>query len=1013
MNSSKARLVTPFPAQTVEAAPEIMGVCDAQGVLTYLNEIGRQWCGLAENSGDIPALAWEQLFPPAIARMIEEVALPAAARDGVWRGESDLRDREGRDHPVEQTIASIRQADGTVTGFSTVLRDLSARRSTEHALRESEERFSKAFYSSPDLYVIADFASGELVDVNDAFCRLFGVTRAEAIGKPPSALGLWKDLSKRDEFLESLFRSGDVREAEQQFVARSGQTLTCRVSAFRSEIGGRVCALFRMRDISQERSAELALRESEERFSKAFYHSPDPYVIADYDTGGIVDINDSFTRVFGWSRDDAWGKKSSELGLWADPAERDRFIEIFRRDGQVHEMEQHRRTKAGKIVLCQVTAFRITVGGRPHSLYWLHDISAERATELALRESEEKFSKAFLTSPDAMAVAEYSTGRNTEVNEAYCRLFEITREELLGHSGGELGMWGDPRDRDRYYELLNRDGSVREMEATKVKRNGERLICRITAHRLSIGGRQWLVTRILDITAQRRAEQALRESEEKFSKAFRASPDSVAIATIEDGRLIDVNEGFTRLHGWTREEAIGRTVRELGLWDDPAVRQRIIAELRTGKTVRNLPFVARDRHGGRHQCLYSGEITEIGGRDCLITIIRDVTEQQRLEEQLRHAQKMESVGQLAGGVAHDFNNILTVIQGHTSLLLDDRRLPPDTIEALRQIAQSAEFAANLTRQLLLFSRKQRLQLGPLDLNEVVARTSRLLRRVIGENITLEVVAAPGLPEINADAGMLEQVLLNLVVNARDAMLRGGRVTITMVALLADGEYVRRVPQARPGRFVGLRVSDTGEGIAPEILPRIFDPFFTTKQEGKGTGLGLATAYGIVEQHAGWIEVESQRGQGAQFTAWFPALAAPAAQPARLTTPPMKARGGETILVVEDKEAVRAIVQTVLVRFGYKVVVAENGEEALARWEEHRDQVGLLFTDVVMPGRLTGKDLADRLRAVRPGLKVIFCSGYDAEILDPEVLKAPGTRFLAKPFDVGKLAKIVRQLLDGG
>jgi two-component system cell cycle sensor histidine kinase/response regulator CckA len=297
---------------------------------------------------------------------------------------------------------------------------------------------------------------------------------------------------------------------------------------------------------------------------------------------------------------------------------------------------------------------------------------------------------------------------------------------------------------------------------------------------------------------------------------------------------------------------------------------------------------------------------------------------------------------------------------------------------------------------------------------VVARTSRLLRRVIGENITLEVVAAPGLPGINADAGMLEQVLLNLVVNARDAMLRGGRVTITTVALLADGEYVRRVPQARPGRFVGLRVSDTGEGIAPEILPRIFDPFFTTKQEGKGTGLGLATAYGIIEQHAGWFEVESPRGQGAQFTAWFPALASPAARAAHVTTPPFGARGGgETVLVVEDKEAVRAIVQTMLVRFGYKVVVAADGEEALARWEEHRDRVELLFTDVVMPGRLTGKDLADRLRAVRPGLKVIFCSGYDAEILDPAVLKTPGTRFLAKPFDVGHLAKIVRELLDGG
>jgi PAS domain S-box-containing protein len=764
MNCSEGGTGISFPAQIVEDAPDIIGACDAQGRIIFLNRAGRAWCGLSDSlDGDL-ALDCAQLYAPAAVRVIKETALPAAARDGVWRGESVLHDREGRECPVEQVIFSRRDATGAVIGFSTIIRDVSAWRLTGQALRESEERFSKAFY-----------------------------------------------------------------------------------------------------------------------------HSPDPYVIAEYEKGGIVDVNDSFVRVFGWSRTEAWGKRASELGMWADLAERDRFLEIFRRDGEVHEMEQHRRTKAGKIILCQVTAFRVNIGGRPHTLYRLHDISAERATELAVRESEEK-----------------------------------------------------------------------------------------------------------------------------FSKAFQASPDSVAIATTEEeGRLLDVNDGFTRLHGWTREEAVGRTVIELGLWDDPAVRQDIIAELRAGQAVRNRAVVFRDRHGGRHQCLYSGELTEIAGRHCLITIIRDVTEQQRLEEQLRHAQKMESIGQLAGGVAHDFNNILTVIKGHTALLLDEGHLPPDTIEALRQIAQSAEFAANLTRQLLMFSRKQLLQPGPIDLNEVVARTSRLLGRVIGENITLEVAAAPGLPEINADAGMLEQVLLNLVVNARDAMPRGGRVTIATLALLADGDYVRRVPQARLGRFVGLRVSDAGEGISPEILPRIFDPFFTTKQEGKGTGLGLATAYGIVEQHAGWIEVESQLGQGTQFTAWFPALAAPAVRAARVSTPPFGARGGETVLVVEDKEAVRTIVQTVLVRFGYRVVVAETGEEALARWEEHRDQVGLLFTDVVMPGRLTGKELADRLRSARPELKVVFCSGYDAEILDPAALKMPGTRFLAKPFDVSNLARVVRELLDGG
>jgi PAS domain S-box-containing protein len=511
--------------------------------------------------------------------------------------------------------------------------------------------------------------------------------------------------------------------------------------------------------------------------------------------------------------------------------------------------------------------------------------------------------------------------------------------------------------------------------------------------------------------ALRDSERALRESEEKFSKAFRSSPDSITIATIAEGRIIDVNEGFTRLHGWTREEAIGRTSIELKLWGDLALREQVLRLLQEGRSVRNLPVTGRDRAGELHQCLYSGETAEIGGERCLISIVRDVTEQQRLEAQLHHSQKMESVGQLAGGVAHDFNNILTVIQGHVSLLLGDPRLPADVHESLRQIEHSADFAAKLTRQLLLFGRKQVLQPGRIALNDLVARVARMLERVIGENIKLELDLAPSLPEIMADAGMVDQVLLNLVVNARDAMPAGGRVRISTRHFEADAEFVRQSPQARCGHFVGMRVHDTGEGIAPEILPRIFDPFFTTKKEGKGTGLGLATAYGIVQLHSGWIEVASQPGHGAQFTAWFPSIAAQSEEPRPASTPLAHIRGGETILVVEDKDAVRAIIRAVLTRFGYKVVLAADGLEALTRWGEHKSQIKLLFTDVVMPGGMTGKDLAERLRAERPGLKTIFCSGYDADILDPAALKHPGTRFLAKPFDVGNLAQVVRELLN--
>lgn len=301
-----------------------------------------------------------------------------------------------------------------------------------------------------------------------------------------------------------------------------------------------------------------------------------------------------------------------------------------------------------------------------------------------------------------------------------------------------------------------------------------------------------------------------------------------------------------------------------------------------------------------------------------------------------------------------------------------------------------------------------MQSGRLSLNELVTRLSRLFQRVLGDDIQLDISTMSNLGDIQADTGMVEQVLLNLVVNARDAMPKGGRVTILTLAQEVDEAYQRRVPQARHGRWVGVQVRDTGDGIKPEVLPRFFEPFLNEQKEsGKGTALGLSAVYSIVKQHAGWMQVESPKGEGARFTAWFPAL--PAA-----TAPVMTAsadKGHETILVVEDKEAVRSILRTVLERNGYRPLLAVNGEEALALWEQHKGSIELLFTDVVMPGGVTGRDLADRLRLERPSLKVVFCSGYGADIIGPEIMTVPNNRFLAKPFDIGRLADVVRELLD--
>jgi two-component system cell cycle sensor histidine kinase/response regulator CckA len=632
------------------------------------------------------------------------------------------------------------------------------------------------------------------------------------------------------------------------------------------------------------------------------------------------------------------------------------------------------------------------------------------SVQRALQESQDKFAQAFHGSMDAVAIAEFPSGEMTEINDAYCRLFGYSREETVGHSGNELGLWAEAHDRTRFIEVLANQGTVWEMEAVKLTKEGKRLTCRITSSRLKLGDRTVIVTRIRDITEQRAAEAALRDSEEKFSKAFRAVPDTIAITTLAEGIFLDVNASYTRTLGWTREETIGRTSAELQVWADRADRERVVARLRAGEIVHNERVGFRDKLGTIHPCIYFGEVTEIAGRPCLISILRDVTEQQRLEEQLRHAQKMESIGLLAGGVAHDFNNVLTVIQGNISLALDGAPLPPGLDEMLRQVQHAAEFAATLTRQLLVFSRKQVLQPGRVSLGSAIQRVVKLLRRTLGEHIVLRVAAEAALPDVTADVGMVEQVLLNLAVNARDAMPKGGELVITTLTLDADSAYLRRIPQAKIGRFVGFAVRDTGVGIAPDVLLRIFDPFFTTKLDGQGTGLGLATVYTIAQQHGGWVEVKSEVGRGSEFIVWFPSRpAASAAQPPSAL--PVAGRGSETLLVVEDKDEVRGVLQSVFTRNGYRVLLASNGPEAIKLWDQHREQVALLFTDVVMPGGMNGRELAERLRADRPSLRVIYCSGYDANILGVEALAKPFTRFLAKPFNLAQAVSQVRELLD--
>jgi CheY-like chemotaxis protein len=380
-----------------------------------------------------------------------------------------------------------------------------------------------------------------------------------------------------------------------------------------------------------------------------------------------------------------------------------------------------------------------------------------------------------------------------------------------------------------------------------------------------------------------------------------------------------------------------------------------------------------------------------------------------LEAQLRHAQKLESVGQLAAGVAHDFNNILTVIQGYSDTLLSRSKGDDSTRSALKQICDASKRASALTRQLLVFSRKQVIQPKVLDLNIVLQNLSNMLPRLLGEDVVLETNYMANLPRIEADTGMLEQVVMNLAVNARDAMPKGGRLTLSTTSVEIGKDYASRHPDSRPGTFTCLTVTDTGCGMDAKTLERIFEPFFTTKEVGKGTGLGLATVYGILKQHEGWIEVESEVKVGTTFRVYFPA-ASGAISTSDTTIIPGKVRGGkETILLVEDEPVVRELVREILHTYEYKVIEAESGIDALRVWDQFDGKIDLLLTDMVMPEGLNGRELADQLKKRHPELKVIFSSGYSAESLGREM--SDDTAFLPKPYLPPQLAQIVRQCLD--
>ncbi len=757
--------------------------------------------------------------------------------------------------------------------------------------------------------------------------------------------------------------------------------------------------------------AQAALQRSEERYRTIVTTAEE----------GVWTVDPAFITTFANQR------LASMLGYEVEemigrPA--DEFIDAAGREAMRERFERH--TRAGDRVRTDVpyrrkdgTLLWTSVGASPlvdpdgrfaGSLAMLTDITERRMAEEENRRSEERFKMIFQSSPAAIGIGD--GGTIVDGNGRYCEFYGYDRAELIGRNVLELGLWVELADRDRMLAMVREAGSVRDFETSFRRKSGEVRDALLYVEILDgrAGGEPVLLIMVVDTTERKRAVLNLRESAERYRVLFDDNPMPMWAFDQETLAIVAANEAAARQYGYTTRELTSKSLLDI----EPSLESE-----KTAESVRK-PEQGRVSDGPRKHRRKDGTLldvdvhandVELKGRRLRLAVLHDVTKRQALEDQLRQSQKMEAVGRLAGGVAHDFNNLLTAILGYSDLLDVRFKTGDSGREEIGEIRRAAERAASLTRQLLAFSRKQVLVPEVLDIGEVVRGLSGLLGRLIGEDIRIDVVIAPDLGLVEADPGQMEQVVMNIAVNARDAMPEGGKLLFEVrnVELsAADAGGSEDVP---PGSYVMIAITDSGIGMTPEIRKGIFEPFFTTKEPGKGTGLGLSMVHGIVHQSGGAIRVYSEPGHGTTFRIYLPRVAVP--RKAALPTPgisPAPSRGGsESILLVEDEEPLRRLAKRILDLAGYTVLEARDPEDAKRIARTHDGPIHLLLTDVVMPGS-SGPELAASLTKELPQMRVLFMSGYTDDAIVHHGILNPGSHFLSKPFAPHQLVKRVREVL---
>jgi len=907
---------------------------------------------------------------------------------------------------------------GEFFGMFGTAQDITERNLAQEALRESEEQFRAVFDNAGVGIDLLD-PDGRIIQVNPCWLDMFGYTEEEL--RQLTFLDFThpddREISKRN--LEALMaREIDSYTLEKRYLRKDGSILwgNLSTSALRDADGKHTGTVGVIEDITERKQAELALKASEIRYRRLFEAAKDGILILDADTGQIVDVNPYLTDLLGYTSEELCEKKLWEIGLFEDIAKSRAVFAQLQSKEYVRYEDLSLMTIGGDVINVEFVSNVYLVNGTKVIQCNIRDITERKRAEQALRDSEERFrhvssvisdiAYSCRKPPTASYLIDWVTGmveRLTgysveEIKALKCWRALVVDEDLPIFDNQVVGLAPGASGSCELRLRAKTGGTIWVNSFAECERDLES-----PDSLLLYGG-------LMDITARKLSQQELREKEEEYRSLFEDSIDGIFITNV-DGTLIDANQAFLDLFDYQREELIGASI--LKTYVDPADRTAYRNEIERRGSVRDYPLRMRRKDGTKMDCAITGTVrrtkdgTLLGYRG----IIRDLTQEKNLQRQLQQAQKMEAIGTLAAGVAHDFNNLLTVVMGFSELLLAEKDRKHKEYPDLQKIFHAAKSGADLVQRLLMFSRKSDPKPTPMNLNKQIVQVEKLLRRTIPKMVDISLDLSPDLPAINADKSQVEQVLMNLAVNARDAMPDVGKLTVRTSVVTLDEEYCRLHLEATPGEYVLLEVADTGHGIDQETIGHIFEPFFTTKEVGRGTGLGLATVYGIVKQHNGHITVYSEVGKGTTFRVYLPTIPSDV-EPELEDSGIMPAFGTETVLLVDDEELVRELGARILTKQGYTVLQAENGRQALSVFKSKRSQISLVILDLIMPV-MGGTECLEELLRIDPRVNVLLASGFSADASVKESIEMSAKGFVSKPFRVRELLRDVRKVLDEG